>query len=70
MGYFNYYYPVTKRQHNQRMHQKTNACGSLRVSCHEAVFGDIKFIAAVFVSGDTDPLRLSNKSKLPNKNAI
>ena len=35
------------------MHQKTNAYGSLQVSGHGVVPGILKYLAAVFVSGDT-----------------
>ncbi|MFC2135381.1 hypothetical protein ACFLTH_12275 [Bacteroidota bacterium] len=42
------------------MHQKTNANGSLPVFRSDAVLGIIKYIAALFVSGDTRSVSHSN----------
>ena len=50
------YYPIwiiVKTKHNNGMHQKTNASGSLQVYHSGVVCGFLKSLAAMFVSGDT-----------------
>jgi len=49
------------KANNKRMHQKTNACGSLHILCHEDMPGSPKSLAAMSVSGDTR----ANRTDLP-----